>query len=247
MSDSQKVKAKRTRKKKTLQGGTAAETVKKLKGLYRSPDPRDLLWHYRVGECVKELVPTTSHQYRLNSIGKLAKELGYSRYYLYFFRQFAVLYDEKSVEELNGKLTWKHIMYLLTIEDAAARKKFAKDAVKHGWSANALDRVVREQIGRRKAPMHGGRNPVKSASVESTLVRIEQLTTPLIRLHTALRRCDEEAEQGSVSGDSIGLNDLPSGIRKSLAKAVNAANRLRDEIEKESQSGKSQNSRRRRR
>ena len=103
-------------------------------------------------------------------------------------KRFALAYTTRDLEALcnarrpNGlPLQWGHVNYLLTIHDKQQRKAMQRQAIKNGWTAPQLARVI--QKSHRRKTGHG-RPVVQPATPEAGL---EQLTAEAVMW---IRRCE---------------------------------------------------------
>jgi len=87
-------------------------------------------------------------------------------------KQFAEKYSEDQVEWLCGlrrpnglPLHFKHIIFLLTLDSAKDRRKWAAAAAKHGWSAPTLHQQIKATL--KRSTGHGRSVVVPTSRIEA--------------------------------------------------------------------------------
>ena len=109
--------------------------------------------YYDTGELLKP-AQAEAGKYGTNAIGKLEGHTGIPKEQLYKMIKFVEVYTRKQLTELvklqseRGKrLTWGHVVHLLSVADVKHRDKLAHDAAVQEWSAEDLGKQLISKRG----------------------------------------------------------------------------------------------------
>jgi hypothetical protein len=162
----------------------------KLKELLKQPGPHDLLWHHRAGEYVERLFPIEgSRQFGQGRMTEITVTLGKPENFaniLWLYRDFFAKYDRSEVRWLNNtnntggfRITWTHVRYLLSLDDAD-RIGFQADCINAEWSSKELHRAIKEYRGHKSA---GGKPFDRPKTLDAGLRQIIYESKTWIRRH----------------------------------------------------------------
>lgn len=151
-------------------------------------------------------------------------------------RLFAELYrNETQLDELlclrrpNGMpLHWGHVVYLITVADAKARRTFQNAAAKEGWSAPELREAIKQARGTDPAP--GGRPQKIPASAERRLRLMIAETDRWLGRYRAVVHGEgglfEQVENGEAGGAARQARELSGKLKEVSIAAGKAAKKL---------------------
>lgn len=188
IADRRKVVAKVTRERETALNDMPQKLRTKFRRIEKQVNDvrvENLQYYYQIGQLYVE-VREHPDDYRGKS-GKaglvlLQEALSIHARTLRRAAKFADLYDDEALVELielkepstGFCLHWGHVAYLLTVEDANKRHKFAEEAVKKLLDPPALHKHIKEKMGRDGGHGRGHAMPKTIAAQVRQIVTICQ-------------------------------------------------------------------------
>lgn len=135
--------------------------------------------YWETGRLIKEhlLFNADRAEYGAQVIPRLARDLGANERTLYECLKFARVFPILSG---RSELTWAHYRKLIQVAAPAQRKALMAEAIKGGWTSDALaDRVVQLNAALNPAPLADARG---SAALGASMLLIPKRGTPGLHL-----------------------------------------------------------------
>ncbi len=130
-----------------------------------------LMWHFRVGCCVDELMKASIS--RTACMREIAGKPGESRAGLYRALKLAQMYPGREIETVK-KLPWMVVRALLAVENDKKRGELQRRASEEGWSARKTQREITAWRGKKLEARGDRRHQRKDVSED--LIRLAAAT-----------------------------------------------------------------------
>jgi hypothetical protein len=135
----------------------------------------------RLGVFVEALWLEPSQTYGKQRIQALAELIGRPPDSIYRARKFAQLYTAAEARDLEGRLSWVHLIDLLALQHERYRREFQRECLAKGWTSRQLKREIRVRLGRQRSRGQGGRPPRRPTTELEALNQLDEMLTTLLR------------------------------------------------------------------
>jgi hypothetical protein len=149
---------------------------------------------------------------------------------------FAGLYSATEVAELEGQLSWLHIVELLGIKDERQRQKFQRECVAKQWSSGELKREIRARVGRQRRWGQGGRPSHRPRNLPEALADLDRLLSGVVRWYGGLEtaRASELAERSARRRSrkvTFDVSQFPQRLREEIEDTIRRVEQLRHQVQ----------------
>ncbi len=193
----------------------------------------DLVWHYDVGELIRNLQP--EHHRGTEWLITLAKALGPSTESLQKSLRFVMLYPKRqALQELHRiGINWTRLHLSFPVKNLKSRRALLRKAVKKGWNDEQLRVTVQQKTGSTRRGVGGRpRKQPQNYGPEPTLRKLAQLNRAWLAFHgDAWKKVTitdwERLVRSDDTNDGVKLRDLLNNTQDQVTKLVSACQEVR--------------------
>jgi hypothetical protein len=132
---------------------------------------------YEIGRIAQEgldAYEATHSHYGMGLVDQLAEEVGLSARTLRYSLKLVETFSPKEFADLisNPKISWSHVIQLMSIEPPERRQQLLDRTIQESWSSDDLNAAILIAYGRRQSS--GGRKPAVPKNLNQALSRISK-------------------------------------------------------------------------
>jgi hypothetical protein len=194
--------------------------------------PTLAVWR-RLGVLAERLRLEPSHTYGKQHVQALAELVGRPPNIIYPARRFAELYSVAETADLEGQLSWFHLIDLLALKNEKQRRMFQRECLAKAWTSRQLKREIRVRLGRQRRRDQGGRPPRRPTTELEAMSQLDEMLTTLLRWYDNLQPASPAGAQSNSQKSAkraarsvFDVEHMSAELRKELADNMERLRRL---------------------